>query len=127
MLGNAADNRPLEEMVPLAQRSPALDDDMAFQNAMGTDGHVIFDNRERSNLNAVAESCRGSDQRQGVNSHNGHLERAEEFSCGQTSCHLDLTVFIGQRNPVDWPDYDRWSRFAIFLQSPHEEESADLT
>ena len=79
VLGNAADHRPLEKMVPFTQRGPALDDDVAFQNALGADCHVILDHREGPNLNAVAKFCRGSDQRQRVNKHNGHLEAVEEF------------------------------------------------
>ena len=55
MLGNAADHRPLEEMVFFTQRGPALDDDVVFQNALGADRYVIFDDAKGSNLDAVAK------------------------------------------------------------------------
>ena len=78
--GNAADHRPLEEMIPLTQRGPALDDDVAFQNALVADGDAILDNRKGPDHNAIAESCRGVNQGQRVNTHRMHLEAVEEFS-----------------------------------------------
>ena len=123
MLGNAADHRPLEEMVSFTQRGPALDDDVAFQNALGTDRHVVLDNREGSDLNAVAKSCRGSDQRQRVNTHNGYLEAVERvlrIAPGGCASHsLSLTAFIGRRKPADLADYERTERIRHLFRSKH--------
>ena len=43
VLGNAADDGPLEKVIPFAQSGAALDDDMAFQNTILADGHVVLD------------------------------------------------------------------------------------
>jgi hypothetical protein len=138
MLGNAADHRPLEEMVFFAQRGPALNDDVAFQNALGADCHVILNNAEWSNLNAIAKYCRGSNQRQRVNTHNSHLEAVESVlgtpfhepgsrrrlpACepgfeGRVAipprASLGLLVLIGRTRLADLADYDTWNGFAAF-------------
>jgi hypothetical protein len=114
MLGNAANHSPLEEVVFFAQRGPAFDNDMAFQNTLGPDRDIILDDAEGSNLNAVAKSCRGSNQRQRVNKHNGHLEAVEIFVAARddpAARKSGLTVLIGQRKPADMPDYNGWSGF----------------
>ena len=79
MLGNAADDRTLEEMVFFAQRGPALDDDVALQDTLRADRHVVLDDAKGSNLNAIAKFCRRSNQRQRVNTHVRYLEAVESF------------------------------------------------
>ena len=46
----------------MPERGPALDDDVAFQNALVADGDAILDNRKGADHNASAESCRGGNQ-----------------------------------------------------------------